>query len=239
MRLSAKFRGVSSIALTADSYRNVSGRDILDVTAHGVNANFEVCVAHIGVKEIKGPQTTAVLKNEIMAIACAQFPSNRMMISSVVTDAGSNFRAARSAVTDDSVGCAAHLIQLVVRGFTGSRDGALDEVLHKVTAFSCSFPDRKGFVEELDTVRVCRGKRVLNPMLPVVTRWNSDYLMVQRYLKLHKYCPVELRATGWAGDPMPTDEEAVREIVETTLPDDCAFMRGPISDPVEIASTCV
>ena len=127
MRISAKFAGVSSIALNADSYRNVSGHDVVAVTAHGIDSNYELRSALIGIKDIRGSQTAKVPKEEILRNASEQFPSNKMMISSVVGDNGSNFRSTRNSITDDSLGCAAHMIQLIVRDFTSLQDGTFGE----------------------------------------------------------------------------------------------------------------
>ena len=52
----------------------------------------------------------------------------------------------------------------------------------------------KGFTDVFEAAMRAKAKKPLKPKLSVPTRWNSDYLMVARCIKLHEFYKVALAA---------------------------------------------
>jgi len=198
-RIRRDFASVGSIALCADSYRNVGGRDVIGVTAHRLDANFNLHSAVIGVKEADFSQTGGAIAGRIRETANGMFPQPTMMISSIVTDHAANYAAAGRLITEDSVGCAAHLLQLVVHDVCGKKLPEMHELLKSVSSFTVSIRQRKGSLRVMDQMRVAKGEKPLRPVSNVSTRWNSDFLMVVRYLTLAKDYRATTASLG-AGD---------------------------------------
>ena len=64
----------------------------------------------------------------------AMFPLPTMMISAVVTHHAANYLAAGKRITEDSIGCGAHLLQLVVDDVCGKHQPDLDKLLKSVSS---------------------------------------------------------------------------------------------------------
>jgi hypothetical protein len=187
--------GTGALAITADSYRNVAGRDILAITGHVLDAEFKPLSAVVGVKEVLFSQTSTALSASIEEDLGRVFGETRPYITSVVTDNAKNYLGAGHKLSSYSIGCFAHLLQLVVKDVVGSKDatkglnknaGTLRSLLKSVARFTTRFKKKKSTYRILESIRRNTGKKPLRPIARVATRWNSDYLMVQRYLELEK-----------------------------------------------------
>jgi hypothetical protein len=184
--------GMGSIAVTADSYRNVAGRDILGITAHALDMEFKPVSAVIGVKEITFKQTSAALSASIQEELDQIFGDGKApYVCSVVTDNAPNYLGAGKILSAMSIGCFAHLLQLVVKDVLrfrpkgdvcGTRratnSARLKDLLKKVAKFTMRFKKKKSTYRVLHAIRKEGGKKPLQPVARVVTRWNSEYLMV-------------------------------------------------------------
>jgi len=228
---------MGAIALTADSYRNVAGRDILGITAHALDADFKAVSAVIGVREIAFKQTSAALSASIQEDLVSIFgEGNVPYVPSVVTDNARNYLGAGKILSSMSIGCFAHLLQLVVkdvlkfkpnknahgRGDSSEPNSSrLKDLLKKVAKFTMRFKKKKSTYRILHAIRKERGKKPLQPVARVVTRWNSEYLMVKRYLELESdYRKVSsvLKIGKVLGQPEPPDSRRLKEYVDLMEP---------------------
>ena len=222
-RIRKRFEKVHSIALTADSYRNVASRDVIGITAHGCTENFDAVSAVISVEEADFSQTGDAIAEVLRKAANEVFPSDKMMISAVVTDNAPNYRAAGRSLTEDSIGCAAHLLQLVVRDVCDEKklNPELKQLLKNVATFQANFRAHKGALNSLDGLRGSCGKKVLRPVFPVVTRWNYDFLMAVRYLALAKSFRAvtdHMGLTAESNQPSKEDSAVLRQYVRCMRP---------------------
>lgn len=170
------------IAVTADTWTSRSVQGYLGVTIAYIDANWTLHSEIVACKPLAPPHSAPVIKSAIAEAVPA--PATVQHIISIVTDNGSNFvSAADGLVGDRAMRCAAHTIQLVLKDVAKAEPlaSALKSVLHVLARFSKSASRRQALRRAAGVANI----KALLPILPVATRWDSNYYAMRRFLDLY------------------------------------------------------
>lgn len=137
--------------------------------------------------------------------------NEKVKILSITTDSAANMILAKELTEFRSVECVAHKIHLlVIDAINGSSVKAIFDQMKKIVTF---FKQSTTAKAELDALRKADDNKVYSLLQSVPTRWDSDYIMMDRFLELrddlakvilkHKDC-----------EPLTSKQLVVSEVVD-------------------------
>lgn len=164
-------------ALTLDGWTSRAGKPFLGVTIHFVDEGFKLYSCALGLAEFKGGHS-AVDHRVILEEVCGGYGLPLEMLMAVTTD---NAATMVKCFSNGSLGvhirCVAHTLNLVCKDIKLS--GLLKDALALARHFSAIAVSRNAVVKE---AAAAANKPYHAPILPVVTRWSSDFDALERHM---------------------------------------------------------
>ena len=180
-QLMAKLQKAEFIALTSDGWTSRATKSFITTTVHVMSEDWNLEDYVLSTSEIEKAHTADNLAVQLVETAKAW--SIDLSKSTVTTDNAANIvLAVEKCNVLCHVRCVAHILNLPVQKSFKSQNVA--RVLGRVRAVV-------GFFHRSSTASAILRKTLtqlelpeLKPVMDVVTRWNSTYEMLKRYLKL-------------------------------------------------------
>lgn len=173
-----KLKLTSSIALTTDGWSNSNNTPFVAVTAHFIDEECKLMSVLLDCSDLEGNHTGANLADCIES-TLKTFEIDDKIIS-ITTDNARNMKLAASILGLKHFPCFAHTLNLIVKhAIKESIIDIVEEVKKIVIHFKKSC---------LATQKLCEVQKSLNMeelklKQDVPTRWNSTYVMLERFLK--------------------------------------------------------
>ncbi|KAL7638707.1 UNVERIFIED_CONTAM: hypothetical protein RMT77_010240 [Armadillidium vulgare] len=224
--MSKKLKNTNNLSLTTDiATLTNSTRSFIVLTSYFIDEETStfssVC---LGVKQLQ-PQHTAEDIAEDLNSMLDTWRINKLNIVSVKTDAGANIVAAVRSMFSGNlhVPCFAHNINLVVTKAI-EKVPRFTEIKNKVKAIINYFRHSNVAMDDLRAEEKKEGRTegtFLFPIQDVVTRWNSTYYSLERFVLLSGHIAKILLSSKHCKAPtMTTTEEllAIQEAIELLKP---------------------
>lgn len=172
--------------LTSDGWKDVlNQRSYLVVTIHFLD-NYQPMSICLEPGEIKESMTGASIYGRISDLL-KEWEIPEENIVAMVTDGGANFviTARHFAI---NLHCAAHRLNLVIED--SMKGNVISALLNSVREIVKTFKQSNKMMNELREKRILTEQPDLKPIQDVCTRWNSTFLMINRYIDLQ--CEISL-----------------------------------------------
>lgn len=189
--LVTKLRSVKYVSLTMDIWTSIAVKPYLCCTVHYVDSESKMRSELLHFNSIDPPHTGSNIREKIEAII--DFYEIESSIVAITADGAANedcairqlnsIRSARNAYAIRRVFCVAHLINNVVR--YGLEE--LNSAIEKVRAITFDIKNSARLTHLLKRVQKVAGSKPLGVIKDVVTRWNSTFMMIERYVKLEPF----------------------------------------------------
>ncbi len=194
----AKLSGVTSVCITTDLWTSNSNASFMAATSHYWNpksGGLESTV--LDCHRIKGSHTADLISQELGKVL--QGYNIREKVLTSVTDNGSNIMKAVQDMGIRRISCYAHLLNLVVMEAIKSTP-SLQQVREQVSKVVTMTKTSTVAKEKLDQIQESLGMKPKKLLQDVVTRWNSLFLMLERFLKLKNAVTLFLSDAGMDKD---------------------------------------
>ena len=144
--------------------------------------NYKIYGVCVKADQIKGEFTAEIIENFITQ-SLYELNLTKEQVVSVTTDGAASFEKAGQSISKH-IHCVAHRLNLVVEdGLESSLQ--LVNLIEKIRNIVTLFKKISLMMDELQNLRSDSGLSVLKLIQDVPTRWNSTFLMIERYLLLH------------------------------------------------------
>lgn len=178
-----KLKCIKNVCLTIDEWKDMQLRSFLGVTVHFIE-NFEIKSMSIACEPLHDNHTGEYLSDMILKV-CEDWGLPNEKIVSVTTDNGSNIVKAIEITFGRAkhIRCLAHTLNLVVENSVNSTEVKLflDKVRKIVTWFHQSGVGAEELRQLQMQQKVAEGK-LKHLVGDVSTRWNSQLLMIERFV---------------------------------------------------------
>ncbi|XP_064475355.1 zinc finger BED domain-containing protein 4-like [Ornithodoros turicata] len=145
-------------------------------------------------------------------------PRRMGCVKFIVTDNGRNIRAAVRQLPWSERACFAHTLQLAINDSRACIP-AVDQLSKRARHIVGHYKHSSSAQKQLDEYQPRKGQSVLRLVQDIVTRWNSQYLMLSRLLELKEAVTVELATSDSAIDGLAATEwKHASELVEALRP---------------------
>ncbi|XP_053200377.1 E3 SUMO-protein ligase ZBED1-like [Panonychus citri] len=203
-------------SLTCDGWKDISNQtSFVGITVHFID-NYKLLSACIKADQFKGEATSERIESFIKN-TCQEFDLNLESLAAITTDGAANYsKAAKSC--GPHIHCVAHKINLVVED---ALEASIDLVnlIDKVRTLVTAFKQSSVLMSDLTTTREENNLQPLKLIQDIVTRWNSTYHMIARYLELHQDISIVLLKHSRRGiDISDDDVNSLRQISKVLKP---------------------
>ncbi|XP_074604103.1 E3 SUMO-protein ligase ZBED1-like [Brevipalpus obovatus] len=208
-----EMQSVKSISITFDIWKDMyNNTSYLAVTGHYIK-DWEMNSILLSCLILEEPHTSAYIVKSLREILDF-WTIDLCKIVACVTDNGANVKKAVCDLIGSSkhLPCYAHTLNLVVKNSIES-SGNLGEVLKQVRSIVQYFKQSGPAADELRRAQTDDGK-VLKVKQDVETRWNSTYLMLERYMKIKDHINLALGRLPDGPSPISGPD---REVIEDAL----------------------
>lgn len=175
--------GVRWFSLTSDGWKDTKNQIYYTgITLHFID-DYKCISVCIKVDQLNHEATSSNLA-QFFADAIEEYGINKEQIVAFTTDGAANYSKSAREITSH-IHCVAHRINLVVSEAlekSNEISNLIDSVKTIVTLFKRSDPLMRDLIKQ----REDNGLSGLKVIQDCVTRWNSTYYMMSRYLILHK-----------------------------------------------------
>lgn len=168
------------MSLSLDSWTSLSRRHFLAVTVHFLDDAFNPHACLLSCAVVDGPMTSDAIQSEVRRV-CLAYQVDPSRVMTVVSDNGANVKKAGKALSSLSRhGCAAHVIQLVLVKELLRVGAPYCAVIDKCKNLSTKIKISTNLGREYKRKLEEAGIATTRPVLPVATRWNSTFFMLER-----------------------------------------------------------
>lgn len=192
-------KDVVAISLTTDCWTSVNNESFMGVTIHFLDKDFKMQTMLLECAVFDISHTSINLSEKLKEITDEWGIEKKIMLA--VSDNASNIKnAIKNELGWRYFACFSHTLNLIVRDALSSHP-LLFDTIEKVKTIVSHFKRSSKATAKLNSYQESTGAGTPKKLIQdVVTRWNSTYLMIQRFIEL---------------------EEAIRSTVallDTTLP---------------------
>ena len=169
------------ITLTTDIWTDtMNTRSFLGVTTH-FQQNSEMFSANLGVHQMSTNHTGLHIRDKLAEV-CTEWEIPLSKITAIVTDNGANIVLAVELYLGKKchLACFAHTINLIATNSVKSVKG-LPDLIKKVKHIVTFFRESVNAADEL------RAHTELKLIQDILTRWNSTFYMIERFLLLRQF----------------------------------------------------
>jgi hypothetical protein len=176
-------------SVTLDEWTSAGVRPYMSTTLHFLDENWKLQTFTIACRPQPHPHTgealREALKANLAAINVAQGGSPPLALDNlagIATDGARNVLAITNDTLHQRVRCASHGIQLALS--QAASDPGFQEFMNPVSRYYAALarsPQRREWLAI--ELRAC-GRKVLMPVYPVRTRWNSHYDALRRFVEI-------------------------------------------------------
>ncbi|XP_064476239.1 zinc finger BED domain-containing protein 4-like [Ornithodoros turicata] len=209
--------GHVSVAFTSDMWTSRANESYVGFTCHLLTRNFQMKRFTLNTRPMSGAHSAGNIAAALQEM-CSEWEIPGGCVKFIVTDNGRNIRAAVRQLPWSERACFAHTLELAIndaRACTPAVDQLCKRARHIVGHYKHSSSAQK----RLDEYQRRKGQSVLRLVQDIVTRWNSQYLMLSRLLELKEAVTVELAASDSAIDGLTATEwKHASELVEALRP---------------------
>ena len=202
-RMKGKVSSAQSFSITTDMWTSLANQAYMSVTAHFINAEFQLESVLLDTREFLEAHTASNIATELEAVL-DEWDLSSLNIGAVVTDNGSNIVRAVNDLGWMNFNCFSHTLQLAV--IEGTSTPEISKSLGRCRRLAGHFHHSSKSTDLLKQKQLDLHVSQHRMIQEVITRWNSSYYMVQRAVEQQQaVCAAlfELRR----GDLMPTDHE--------------------------------
>ncbi|XP_021004027.1 zinc finger BED domain-containing protein 4-like [Parasteatoda tepidariorum] len=175
-----KMKDVDSMCLTIDSWTSRNNESYLAVTGHFIDIDFDLKTVLLGCKKYDDSHTASHLAMRIKDLTDAFNVSNKILVC--VTDNATNMK---NAVTVElklkHFPCLAHTLNLIVRDALKLLHELIEKIKSVVAFFKRSTTCNEKLLNYQKNNGIEQPKKLIQD---VVTRWNSTFYMLERYVLL-------------------------------------------------------
>lgn len=188
------------VCLTTDCWTSINNQSFMAITAHYFIDDLQLKSICIGCDAFDDNHTSKNLSARLKQKIAEWSIANKVV--AIVSDNAPNITCAIRDSNYHGIGCFAHSINLVVQN--GIKD--ISTVVKKVKSIVEYFKRSSSALVRLNDTQKQMGMTVLKLIQDVVTRWNSTYHMLKRFLTLKEALLSTLAVLQSKIDP-PTPEE--------------------------------
>lgn len=195
---------VMSITITTDCWTSRNTDGVMAVTGHFINSKFEVKSVLLECVGYEGGHGSTNLADNLRKVISNWNISEQSILLGISDNAANIKKAIATNLKWRHFGCYAHTLNLIVGdALKLIQEGTLNKVSKVVTHFRQSANAKS----KLDNVQRQQGKEPKKLKKDVVTRWNSTYLMLERFVELEEAIRTTLALIDAVSLPViPTEE---------------------------------
>ena len=179
--IQAEVDAASAVCITTDTWTSVNLDNIISVTCHYINKDFELKTRTLQTEKITGSHTAHALSQTLNNIFC-HWNINEKVKCAVTDNAANMLAAVRNLNSVSSVSCFAHTLNLVVKKSLAAIND-LVTIRKKCRSIVCYFKSSclaKDKLQEMQNeFNIPQHKLILE----TDTRWNSTYNMFHRLVE--------------------------------------------------------
>ncbi|XP_077972609.1 E3 SUMO-protein ligase ZBED1-like [Styela clava] len=185
MELKRVLENIKHMSLTFDAWTSVKMEAYLGITAHYVDAKFNLCSCVLSVKPLDDRHTAKNICEWVEEVL-NDFGVSPHAVCAAVSDNGSNMKAAKDIFHEKfgwaSVACAAHTLQLCLNKGLGINgiEKPLAAARRLVQHFKRSELATSALGKKCEEMKLTSKRLIMD----VSTRWNSTYNMLVRLQEL-------------------------------------------------------
>ena len=180
----------SYVSLTTDHWTSLANRGYLTVTAHCISPDWELQSFVLETARMQCSTTGENIGAEIIRIM-EKFKIRNKVPAIVTDNASSMVVAMRDHVKIEHGRCFGHTLNLIVQSAVNKCEET-SKIKRKIKDIVTFFHHSSKATDALTAELVKAEKKTLKLKQEVPTRWNSTFLMMNRYLELHEEVSVIL-----------------------------------------------
>ncbi|KAG0429922.1 hypothetical protein HPB47_023163 [Ixodes persulcatus] len=177
-------------ALTTDGWTSRTGDSYISMMCHLLDAHFQSRNYNLACRHMPEGHTSENLKSLLLDLA-TEWGLPQDIPVFIVTDNARNFLSAVSRTTWTSLQCFAHTLQLCIQN-AKKETPDFDELCAKARAVVGHYKRSSMARSRLKEIQISMGLEPLEVIQDVATRWNSEYDMMSRLLKLRPAISLDL-----------------------------------------------
>lgn len=208
---------IISVTLTTDCWTSTNNESFMAVTAHYVDSDFQLKSNVLECCAFAETHTSENLALELDRVANEWNVANKLLLC--ISDNAPNIvKAIKDVLQWKHFGCLAHTINLVVKGsIEDERNENIRSLIQKiksvVTHFKLSGKSNNKLMEIQKQIGLV-PKKLIND---VVTRWNSTFDMIQRFVELETSLRSTIALLDKDVEVLSSDEWMLANKIKTAL----------------------